>query len=112
MRGFSPPPATFFKLCDAAEDADVNKVAAAVDVELASPIRPTRSGYGFFTTAVDDRAMNELTSTLNAPETAQLLIDLETRQDQVLRELDELNSRIEQAIAYGQLGVRSPASLN
>jgi hypothetical protein len=56
--------------------------------------------------------MNEPTSTLNAPETTQLLMDLETRQDQVLRELDELNSRIEQAIAYGQLGVRSPASLN
>ena len=34
-----------------------------------------------------------------------LLMDLESRQDQVLRELDELNARIEQAITFGQLGV-------
>ena len=54
--------------------------------------------------------MNQPTSILNAPETAQLLIDLESRQDQVLRELDELNMRIEQAITFGQLGVRTAAN--
>jgi hypothetical protein len=112
LRGFSPPPLTFFWLWDAAHSADVNQVADIGRCRFGAPSRPTRSGYGAFITNLDDRAMNELTSTLNAPETAQLLIDLETRQDQVLRELDELNSRIEQAIAYGQLGVRSPASLN
>ena len=56
--------------------------------------------------------MNQPTSVLNAPETAQLLIDLESRQDQVLRELDELNARIEQAITFGQLGVRRAAASN
>jgi hypothetical protein len=56
--------------------------------------------------------MNQPTSVLNAPETAQLLIDLESRQDQVLRDLDELNARIEQAITFGQLGVRTAAASN
>jgi hypothetical protein len=54
--------------------------------------------------------MNPPNSVLNAPETAQLLMDLESRQDQVLRELDELNARIEQAITFGQLGVRTAAT--
>jgi hypothetical protein len=56
--------------------------------------------------------MNEPTSILNAPETAQLLFDLESRQDQVLRELDELNTRIEQAITFGQLGICAGATSN
>jgi hypothetical protein len=39
------------------------------------------------------------------PQSANLLIDLEARQDDLLRQLDELNSRVEQAIAAGQLHV-------
>jgi hypothetical protein len=41
------------------------------------------------------------------PESAQLLIQLENRQDDVLRELDELNSQIERAIVSGQMHVCS-----
>ena len=40
------------------------------------------------------------------PESARFLIELEARQDEVLRQLDELNHRIEQAIVLGQVGIR------
>ena len=43
---------------------------------------------------------------LAPPQSASLLIDLEARQDDLLRQLDELNARVEQAIAAGQLHVR------
>jgi hypothetical protein len=52
--------------------------------------------------------MNQAPPMFPIPQSAQFLIDLETQQDDVLRELDELNHRIEQAIVAGQLGVRSP----
>jgi hypothetical protein len=42
----------------------------------------------------------------SAPQSAQLLIDLESQQDQLLHELDALNQRIEQAIVTGQMSVR------
>jgi hypothetical protein len=41
-------------------------------------------------------------SAIIAPQATQLLIDLEAQQDEVLRELDELNLRIEQAISGSQ----------
>ncbi len=41
-----------------------------------------------------------------APPSLQFLVELEARQDEVLRELDELNFRIEQAIAGSMLQVR------
>ena len=41
------------------------------------------------------------------PESASLLIELEARQDDLLRQLDELNSRVEQAISAGQLHVHA-----
>jgi len=41
-----------------------------------------------------------------APQSAQLLIDLEAQQDEVLRDLDELNLLIEQAITSSQISVR------
>jgi hypothetical protein len=50
--------------------------------------------------------MDQTKSVFSAPESAQLLIDLESQQDQLLRELDDLNHRIEQAIVTGQLSVR------
>lgn len=54
--------------------------------------------------------MNESGSfSIALPESARLLIELEARQDDVLRELDELNTRIERAITSGQLGI-SPGS--
>ncbi len=40
------------------------------------------------------------------PESARFLIELEARQDEVLRQLDDLNHRIEQAIVMGQIGIR------
>jgi hypothetical protein len=40
------------------------------------------------------------------PESARFLIELEARQDEVLRQLDDLNARIEQAIVMGQVGIR------
>ncbi len=43
--------------------------------------------------------------TFAPPQSASLLIELEARQDDLLRQLDELNSRVEQAIAAGQLHV-------
>jgi hypothetical protein len=46
------------------------------------------------------------TSQPTAPQSAQLLIDLDAQQDAVLRELDELNASIEQAITAGQLSIR------
>ncbi len=51
-------------------------------------------------------------SVFNAPQSAQLLIDLEAQQDHLLRELDELNMRIEQAIVAGQMHVRRPSEAN
>jgi hypothetical protein len=45
------------------------------------------------------------------PNSAQLLIDLENQQDDLLRALDELNARIEKAIVSGQLGVRRPGEM-
>ncbi len=39
------------------------------------------------------------------PESAGLLIELEARQDDVLRQLDELNAQIEHAITSGQLNI-------
>jgi hypothetical protein len=52
--------------------------------------------------------MSETSSfSFTLPESAQLLIQLENRQDDVLRELDELNSRIERAIVSGQMNVCS-----
>ncbi|HTQ40191.1 MAG TPA: hypothetical protein VMJ32_14285 [Pirellulales bacterium] len=45
----------------------------------------------------------------SAPQSAQLLIELESQQDHLLRELDDLNLRIEQAIVVGQMSVRRPA---
>jgi hypothetical protein len=53
--------------------------------------------------------MNHTSSTFNAPESAQLLIDLDCEQDDVLRQLDELNHRIEQAIVMGQMSIRTPS---
>ena len=37
-----------------------------------------------------------------------LLVDLETRQDEVLRQLDDLNNRIEQALVQSRLQVHFP----
>jgi hypothetical protein len=45
----------------------------------------------------------------SAPQSARLLLDLEAQQDHLLRELDELNHRIEQAIVSGQMSVRGVA---
>lgn len=50
--------------------------------------------------------MDQAKPFFSAPQSAQLLIDLESQQDQLLRELDDLNHRIEQAIVAGQLSVR------
>ncbi|HEY2827856.1 MAG TPA: hypothetical protein VGJ04_09675 [Pirellulales bacterium] len=50
--------------------------------------------------------MDQTPVVFSAPESAQLLIDLEAQQDHLLHELDDLNQRIEQAIVSGQLGVR------
>jgi hypothetical protein len=55
-------------------------------------------------------AMSELSSfSFELPESARLLIELEARQDDVLRELDELNTRIERAITSGAMSI-SPGS--
>jgi hypothetical protein len=52
--------------------------------------------------------MSEPTSfSFELPESARLLLELESRQDEVLRELDELNSQIERAIVSGQMSVCS-----
>jgi hypothetical protein len=51
-------------------------------------------------------AVDQTKPVFSAPQSAQLLIDLETQQDQLLRELDELNQRIEQAIVVGQISVK------
>ncbi len=50
--------------------------------------------------------MDQTKLVFSAPQSAQLLIDLEVQQDQLLRELDELNQRIEQAIVVGQISVK------
>ena len=49
--------------------------------------------------------MDQATAVIT-PQSAQLLIDLESQQDDVLRQLDELNVRIEQAINGSQLAIR------
>lgn len=54
--------------------------------------------------------MDQSKPVFSAPQSAQLLIDLESQQDQLLRELDDLNHRIEQAIVSGQLSVRREAA--
>ncbi len=46
--------------------------------------------------------MDQTKPVFSAPQSAKLLIDLETQQDQLLRELDVLNQRIEQAIWRGK----------
>ena len=50
--------------------------------------------------------MDHETPVFSAPQSARLLLDLETQQDHLLRELDDLNQRIEQAIVSGQMSVR------
>ena len=50
--------------------------------------------------------MDSTPVTFGAPQSANLLIELEAKQDELLRQLDELNSRIEQAITAGQIHVR------
>jgi hypothetical protein len=45
---------------------------------------------------------------LTAPQPANLLLELEAQQDHLLRELDDLNMCIEQAIVAGQMSVRRP----
>jgi hypothetical protein len=37
-----------------------------------------------------------------------LLVDLETRQDELLRQLDELNRRIEQALVQSRMQIHFP----
>jgi len=55
--------------------------------------------------------MEQTSEILAAPQSAQLMIDLEAQQDNLLRDLDELNHRIEQAIVTGQMGVRRADSI-
>jgi hypothetical protein len=50
--------------------------------------------------------MNSAPVVFPPPESARFLIELEARQDELLRQLDELNHRIEQAITMGQIGIR------
>ena len=50
--------------------------------------------------------MDPTISDRSAPQSAQLLVNLEAQQDRLLRELDDLNRRIEQAIVSGQMNVR------
>jgi len=40
------------------------------------------------------------------PESADLLIELESQQEEILQNLDELNRRIERAIAASQIRIR------
>jgi len=42
-----------------------------------------------------------------APQSAELLIELEAQQNEILQNLDDLNRRIEQAITSSQLSVRA-----
>jgi hypothetical protein len=51
-------------------------------------------------------AIGQSPSQVIAPQSAQLLLELEGQQDEVLRDLDELNRRIEQVIASSQIRVR------
>jgi hypothetical protein len=51
-------------------------------------------------------AMDQSGPEIIAPQSAQLLIELENQQDEILRDLDELNRRIEQAITSSQITVR------
>ena len=41
-----------------------------------------------------------------APQSAELLMELESQQDEVLRDLDDLNLRIEQVITSSQIRIR------
>jgi len=50
--------------------------------------------------------MDQAPPPILAPHSAQLLIELEAQQDEVLRDLDELNRRIEQVITSSQIRVR------
>jgi hypothetical protein len=52
-------------------------------------------------------AIDQSQSQVIEPQSAQLLSQLEVQQDEVLRELDELNRRIEQVIASSQIRVRA-----
>jgi hypothetical protein len=52
--------------------------------------------------------MNQSPPTFSAPPSLALLDELESRQDDVLRALDDLNQRIERAIVTGQMGVVKP----
>ena len=52
--------------------------------------------------------MNQSPPTFSAPLSLALLNELESRQDDVLRALDDLNQRIEQAIVTGQMGILKP----
>jgi hypothetical protein len=56
--------------------------------------------------------MNSPPTVFAPPESALFLIELEARQDDVLRQLDELNHRIEQAITLGQIGIRRAEELS
>jgi hypothetical protein len=57
------------------------------------------------------RAMSELSSfSFELPESARLLLELEARQDDVLRELDALNMRIERTITSGQMSIAPGSS--
>ncbi len=49
--------------------------------------------------------MNQTAVQFSAPGPANLLIELEARQDDVIQQLDELNHRIEQAIVASQMGI-------
>jgi len=50
--------------------------------------------------------MNQSPQQVIAPQSAELLIELEAQQDEVLRDLDDLNRRIEQVITSSQISVR------
>ena len=53
----------------------------------------------------DSRFTMDQFASVIAPQSAQLLMDLEAQQDDILRQLDELNLRVEQAITKSQLAV-------
>ena len=50
--------------------------------------------------------MDQSPPAIVAPQSAQLLIELEAQQDEILRDLDELNRRIEHVITSSQIRVR------
>jgi hypothetical protein len=55
-------------------------------------------------------SMNQAPSDIVPPQPATFLMELEARQDDLLRQLDALNHQIEQAIVAGQLYVRTEPS--